>query len=112
MHGRALAASIGRVGAWTFALDELSSSDGRDVARTVEDLGFGALWFPETQGSKEALSQAAVLLAATERLPIATGIANVWGRDAVADGERRPRDCGTRSRGGSCWGSASATRRR
>jgi probable F420-dependent oxidoreductase len=84
VHGRALAASIGRVGAWSFALDELSSSDGRDVARTVEELGFGALWFPETQGSKEALSQAAVLLAATQRLPIATGIANVWGRDAVA----------------------------
>ena len=84
MHGRALAASIGRVGAWSFALDEMSSSDGRAVARTVEELGFGALWLPETQGSKEALSQAAVLLAATGRLPIATGIANVWGRDAAA----------------------------
>jgi probable F420-dependent oxidoreductase len=84
VHGRALAASIGRVGAWSFALDEMSSSDGRAVARTIEELGFGALWLPETQGSKEALSQAAVLMAATGRLPIATGIANVWGRDAAA----------------------------
>jgi probable F420-dependent oxidoreductase len=79
-----LAQAIGRVGAWSFALDELSASGGRNVARTVEELGFGALWLPETQGSKEALSQAAFLLAATERLPIATGIANVWGRDGVA----------------------------
>jgi probable F420-dependent oxidoreductase len=89
-RGRELARSLGRVGAWTFALDELSAADGRRVARAVEELGFGALWFPETPGSREAISQAAVLLAETERLPVATGIANIWGRDptAMANGAR------------------------
>jgi probable F420-dependent oxidoreductase len=88
--GRDLAGLLGRVGAWTFALDELSASGCRQVGRTVEELGFGALWFPETQGSREAISHAAVLLAETERLPIATGIANIWGRDpnAMANGAR------------------------
>jgi probable F420-dependent oxidoreductase len=89
-RGRELARLLGPIGAWTFALDELSSADARRVARTVEELGYGALWFPETQGSKEALSQAAVLLAATEHLPIATGIVSIWGRDpnAMANGAR------------------------
>jgi probable F420-dependent oxidoreductase len=90
VSGRDLARALGSVGAWTFALDELSSADGRRVARTVEELGFAALWFPETQGSREAISQAAVLLGATEKLTVATGIANVWGRDptAMANGAR------------------------
>jgi probable F420-dependent oxidoreductase len=42
------------------------------------------LWIPEGWGSKEALSHAAHLLAATDRLIVATGIANVWARDAVS----------------------------
>jgi probable F420-dependent oxidoreductase len=90
VSGRELARSLGPVGAWSFALDELSAAECRRVGRTVEELGYGALWFPETQGSREAISHAAVLLAETERLPIATGIVSIWGRDpnAMANGAR------------------------
>jgi probable F420-dependent oxidoreductase len=41
------------------------------------------LWLIEAVG-REALSQSALLLSATERLVVATGIANVWARDAMA----------------------------
>jgi probable F420-dependent oxidoreductase len=82
--GRAVAAAIGRVGVWSFALDEQPVAGERTMARTVEELGFGALWFPESLGSKEAFSRAGILLSATERIVVASGIASVWARDAFA----------------------------
>jgi probable F420-dependent oxidoreductase len=42
------------------------------------------LWFGEGLGTRESFTNAAVLLAATERLRVASGIANIWGRDPVA----------------------------
>lgn len=50
----------------------------------IEQAGITALWLAEGTASKEALTHSAVLLAATERLTVATGIANLWARDAVA----------------------------
>jgi probable F420-dependent oxidoreductase len=82
--GRAVAAAIGRVGVWSFALDEQPAAGERTVARTVEELGLGALWFPESVGSKEAFSRAGILLSATDRIVVASGIASVWARDAFA----------------------------
>ena len=38
------------------------------------------LWIPETFG-REALSASTLLLSATERLVVVTGIATIWGRD-------------------------------
>jgi probable F420-dependent oxidoreductase len=55
----------------------------RDAAREVQDLGYGALWTGEAVG-REVLTAAQMLLAATDRLVVATGIANVWARDALA----------------------------
>lgn len=81
---RELAARIGPVGVWSFAVGRLPAVEARAYAREVEELGFRALWFPETPFTKEAVSNAALLLSATERLVIATGIANIWARDAVA----------------------------
>jgi len=88
--GRALADLLGPVGAWSFALDELPADGERAYAREVEALGYPALWFPESLGSKEAFSRAAVLLSATERIVVATGIASIWARDpfAMANGSR------------------------
>jgi probable F420-dependent oxidoreductase len=48
----------------------------------LEELGFGTLWFGEATG-REALTHAGLLLAATKRIVIATGIANIYGRDPV-----------------------------
>jgi len=73
---------LGRVGIWHF-LDLFPASVAQGAAREIESLGFKALWIPEALG-REAFTHAAVLLAGTERLVIATGIANVWGRDAMA----------------------------
>jgi probable F420-dependent oxidoreductase len=53
------------------------------IAR-IERLGYGAAWFGEGPGNREAMSHAGVLLAASERLVVATGIANIWARDAAA----------------------------
>lgn len=74
--------NIGRVGIWAF-LDMLPARDAQAAAREIEDLGFGALWIPEALG-REAFTHAAILLGGTTRLVIATGIANVWARDAMA----------------------------
>ena len=49
----------------------------------MEELGYGALWFGEAVG-REALTNAGLLLAATKRMVIATGIANIYARDAFA----------------------------
>ena len=74
--------------------------------------GTSALWFGEAPGGKEAFTRAATLLAATESLVIATGIASIWGRDAAQHGLGDPHRSARRSRAASSPGSASATRRR
>ena len=74
---------IGRVGVWTFAFELHPAAEAREAAAIVEDLGYGAIWIPEAMG-REAFAQSALLLAATKRIPVATGIANIWGRDAMA----------------------------
>jgi probable F420-dependent oxidoreductase len=74
---------IGRVGIWTFSLELQPSSRAQEAAAEIESLGYGALWIPEAMG-REALTHAGLLLAGTRRLPVATGIANIWARDAMA----------------------------
>lgn len=54
----------------------------QEAAAELEELGYGALWFGEAAG-REALTKAALLLAGTKRIVIATGIANIYGRDPV-----------------------------
>jgi len=73
---------IGRVGIWHF-LDVFPSDELRAAARQIEAFGFRTLWIPEALG-REAFTHAGIILAATEHLIVATGIANVWGRDAMA----------------------------
>ncbi len=73
---------IGRVGLWSF-LDLIPASRAQEAAAEAESLGFRALWIPEALG-REAFTHAALLLAGTKRLVVATGIANVWARDAMA----------------------------
>lgn len=73
---------IGKIGLWAF-LDAVPAAESQAAAREIEDLGFGALWIPEAVG-REIFTSSAILLAGTRRLVIATGIANVWARDAMA----------------------------
>jgi probable F420-dependent oxidoreductase len=50
--------------------------DAQAVARDIESLGYGSLFIPEI-GGKDALVEAMAFLAATERLVVGTGIANI-----------------------------------
>jgi probable F420-dependent oxidoreductase len=72
---------IGRVGIWTF-FDLQPTTKAQEAAAEIESLGFRALWIPEAIG-REAFTSAATLLAGTKKLIVATGIANVWARDAM-----------------------------
>ncbi len=72
---------IGKVGIWFF-LDAMPAADTAAFAKTVEKNGYKALWIPEAIG-REPFAHAAYLLANTERLNLATGIANIYARDPV-----------------------------
>ena len=73
---------LGPIGIWTAQFDYQPATKAQEAAAELEQLGFGAIWFPETVG-REALTNAALLLGATRRIVIATGIANIYARDAV-----------------------------
>lgn len=73
---------IQKLGVWT-GLDALEATEAVAFTQRVEQLGFGALWMPEALG-RESFSMAGGLLARTSRLVIATGIANIYARDAFA----------------------------
>src|SRR6266446_7320043 len=71
---------IGKVGIWFF-LDAMPAADTAEFAKKIEKLGYRALWIPEAVG-REPFAHAGYLLSDTDQLTIATGIANIWARDA------------------------------
>src|SRR5690242_16650166 len=75
--------AVPRIGLWTGALDFAPAAQARELAAEIESLGYGAIWLPEVAG-RDVFVHLALLLSATETLIGATGIANIWGRDAVA----------------------------
>jgi probable F420-dependent oxidoreductase len=81
--GRALAGQFGRVGLWTRQLDVQPAKQVREAIAELEALGWGSLWLWEVFG-REALTSSGLLLGATRRMVIASGIANIWARDPVA----------------------------
>jgi probable F420-dependent oxidoreductase len=83
-RAQALRDRIGRVGVWLGPIGLEPASDERAAIARIEQLGYGAAWFGEGLANREALSHAALLLGASERLVVATGIANIWARDATA----------------------------
>src|SRR5215208_6592644 len=73
----------GEVGLWSSDLDYLSVPQAKEAVAEIEELGYAALWFGEGLG-REAFTNASILLSATDRLVVATGIANIFVRDAWA----------------------------
>jgi probable F420-dependent oxidoreductase len=73
---------LGPIGIWTGQFDYQPAAKAREAVAELEQLGFTAVWFPETVG-RESLTHAALLLGATSRIVIATGIANIYARDCV-----------------------------
>ena len=76
------AVDIGKYGIWYGMVDTLPTPEARRAAQVVEELGFGALWVAEAVG-RDPFVSATVLLAATEKLAVATGIANIYARDPM-----------------------------
>ncbi len=85
-----LRARLGRVGVWSFALQTHPAAVERDAITAYQAQGYGAAWFPESFGSKEAFAHAGILLGGGSRIVIATGIASIYARDpmAMANGAR------------------------
>lgn len=79
-----LSGRLGRVGVWLNLLGASSASAESDAARAIEEMGYGSLWFGEGPTNKEALVHAGILLAATRRIVVGTGIANIYVRDPMA----------------------------
>jgi probable F420-dependent oxidoreductase len=84
MDREVLRAELGPVGVWATWARDVPLRDIRIAAVAIEELGYGALWFGESPVTREALVQASLLLQATERIVIATGITSIYSRDPIA----------------------------
>jgi probable F420-dependent oxidoreductase len=73
---------LGKLGVWV-SMDGMTAVAAAAFAKRVEEWGYAALWIPESRG-RNALTHAAWLLASTQKLTVATGIANIYARDAMA----------------------------
>lgn len=75
----------GPVGLWTAALEAVPAPAVGDVVGALDAQGWDALWFGEAYG-REALTAAQLYLASSAGMAVVTGIASIYGRDAVAAG--------------------------
>jgi probable F420-dependent oxidoreductase len=67
---------LGIVGVWAGG-----AAASPELARQVEELGFGAVWVGGSNPDPAALAGREAMLAATERIVVATGIASIWSWD-------------------------------
>lgn len=72
---------LGRLGVWTW-FDMLPAAKAAETTKKIEDWGYSALWLPEAVG-RDPFATIAYLGAKTSRLVFATGIANLYARDAM-----------------------------
>jgi probable F420-dependent oxidoreductase len=75
------------VGVWSGGLRYGDAADRADAAGELESLGYTALWVPGGAGG-DVFGDCRVLLDGTARIPVATGILNLWMHtpDEVATG--------------------------
>ena len=73
---------LGKLGVFCFT-DALTPAQLTELAQQTERLGYAALWYPEVL-SYESFALGSFLLQQTETLIIASGIANIYARDATA----------------------------
>jgi probable F420-dependent oxidoreductase len=74
--------NLKNLGVWA-QTDTLPAADAAAFAKRVEAWGYGALWIPEAVG-REVFSASSWLLAGTNSLIVATGIANIYARDSFS----------------------------
>ena len=73
---------LGRLGVWTW-LEAYAHGDCIALAQRLEQQGYGALWVPEAFG-RDPFVLLTLLARETTKLKLATGIANIYARDAMA----------------------------
>jgi probable F420-dependent oxidoreductase len=73
------------LGIWC-ATNVLNAGELARLAGDIERLGYTTLWYPESL-SYESFAMAGFLLARTSRLQVASGIANIYARDAVTSAQ-------------------------
>lgn len=71
------------LGIWTAQFDFQPADVVRNTVQELEALGYVSLWIGENVG-REPISQSAILLAATQRITVATAVANLWARDPLS----------------------------
>ena len=75
---------LGRIGVWSFRFVQNPVPAVREAVERLEELGYTALWYPETPVTREAVLEAALLLEWTRSPAVCSGIAPIWNRDAIA----------------------------
>ena len=73
---------IGKLALWFF-LEPMPAEEAARFVGQIEKLGYPTLWLPEAVG-REPFAAIGFLLARSERIVLATGIANIWVRDPMA----------------------------
>jgi probable F420-dependent oxidoreductase len=73
---------LGKVGIWTFTLHALEDGELAEALAELEELGYGAVWYPG-RGAETSLKQARRLLDASTSMKFATGIVSIWASDAA-----------------------------
>jgi probable F420-dependent oxidoreductase len=83
-----MAFDLGKVGIWSRELRYNPDRGARAAAAAeLEDLGYSAIFIPDAGG--DVLAEVAHLLAATRRVPLATGVLNIWMHDPADVAGRR-----------------------
>lgn len=72
---------LGKLGAWAM-LDRLTAAQTAAFARRLDDWGYSALWQAEGFG-RDVMVESGWLIAHSSKLIAASGIANIYARDAV-----------------------------
>jgi probable F420-dependent oxidoreductase len=74
------------VGIWDRLLRFGDEDEIQDSAAEAEELGYGALWIPDIGG--DVCAALNVLLWATRRITVGTGVLNLWMQDAIETAAR------------------------
>jgi probable F420-dependent oxidoreductase len=74
--------NIGKLGIWV-SLDNYDFPACIRFAQKAEALGYGAIWLPDALG-RDSIATLSALARETQKIHLATGIANIYGRDPTA----------------------------
>jgi probable F420-dependent oxidoreductase len=72
---------MGRVGLWSADFDLQPMAKAQEAIAEVEEMGYSAVWVPEAV-LREPFASSALLLSATKKIVVATGIASLHARTA------------------------------